>query len=58
MKTADLLQRLNLKIMAKNARIRDLEAENAELKRSLDYNIVALGKADAKIIELSKDSEK
>jgi len=54
MKDHEFIRQLHLKLQGNAARIKDLELENAELKRQLDCNIVALGKADAKLAELNK----
>ena len=54
MKDAEFLRQLQLKLQSNATRIRDLELENVELKRKLEYNVVALGKAKAKLIDLKK----
>ena len=62
MNDRSLLKQLELIMVGRAVRIRDLEQEVArltlerdELKKSLDYNINALSKADAKLIEERKD---
>ena len=55
MKDKELIRQLELRLMSRVARINDLEKENQELKRKLDYTVEALNKADAKLIDLQKN---